>query len=109
MIVVEHDIRVVSCSDWIIDIGPGAGEEGRRIVFEGTPSEMAKSGKGKTSEYLMREVVTRTGRNQHCLPIKVILISANEDRKGLFFSNDPGNKTRQRCSCDRENNKKPKL
>ena len=55
VIVVEHDMRVVSCSDWVIDIGPGAGEEGGRIVFEGTPSEMAKSGKGKTSEYLMRE------------------------------------------------------
>lgn len=55
VIVVEHDMYVVSCSDWAIDIGPGAGEEGGRIVFEGTPSEMAKSKKGKTSEYLRKE------------------------------------------------------
>jgi excinuclease ABC subunit A len=57
VIVVEHDMQVVSCSDWVIDIGPGAGEEGGKIVFEGTPSEMARSRKGKTSEYLMREVL----------------------------------------------------
>jgi excinuclease ABC subunit A len=63
VIVVEHDMHVVSCSDWVIDIGPGAGEEGGRIVFEGTPAEMAKSKKGKTSEYLRKELhpVVSTG------------------------------------------------
>ena len=43
MIVVEHDMRVVAASDWVIDIGPGAGEEGGRVVAAGTPAEVARS------------------------------------------------------------------
>jgi excinuclease ABC subunit A len=37
VIVVEHDVSVVAQSDWVIDIGPGAGEEGGRVVAEGGP------------------------------------------------------------------------
>ena len=37
VIVVEHDMRVVAGSDWVIDIGPGAGDEGGRVVAAGTP------------------------------------------------------------------------
>jgi excinuclease ABC subunit A len=55
VIVVEHDMHVVASSDWVIDIGPGAGEEGGKIVFQGTPAQMAKSKKGSTSRYLARE------------------------------------------------------
>ena len=42
-------------SDWVIDIGPGAGEEGGRIVAAGTPAEVAASG-GRTAPYLAREL-----------------------------------------------------
>lgn len=55
VIVVEHDMHVVASSDWVIDIGPGAGEEGGQIVFQGTPAQMTKSKKGFTSQYLARE------------------------------------------------------
>ncbi len=41
VIVVEHDMRVVMGSDWVIDIGPGAGDEGGRIVAEGPPETIA--------------------------------------------------------------------
>ena len=43
VIVVEHDMRVVAGSDWVIDIGPGAGDEGGRIVAEGPPAEVARN------------------------------------------------------------------
>ena len=39
VIVVEHDMSVVAQSDWVIDVGPGAGEEGGRVVAEGKPGE----------------------------------------------------------------------
>lgn len=55
VIVVEHDMHVVASSDWVIDIGPGAGEEGGKIVFQGTPAEMTKAKRGSTFVYLARE------------------------------------------------------
>jgi excinuclease ABC subunit A len=54
VIVVEHDMRVVAGSDWVIDIGPGAGEEGGRIVAAGTPAEVARGVGSRTAPYLAR-------------------------------------------------------
>jgi excinuclease ABC subunit A len=54
VIVVEHDMSVVAGSDWVIDIGPGAGEEGGRVVAEGIPVEIAKVRESKTAAYLKR-------------------------------------------------------
>jgi excinuclease ABC subunit A len=51
VILVEHDMRVVADSDWVIDVGPGAGEQGGRIVAEGTPEKVSRS-KGPTSHHL---------------------------------------------------------
>jgi len=56
VVVVEHEMRVVAASDWVIDVGPGAGEEGGRIVATGTPSEVARSSTGLTARYLARHV-----------------------------------------------------
>ncbi|NML42000.1 excinuclease ABC subunit UvrA [Chitinophaga sp. G-6-1-13] len=52
VIVVEHDMRVVAASDWVIDIGPGAGEEGGHIVATGTPATVAKAKGSRTAPYL---------------------------------------------------------
>jgi excinuclease ABC subunit A len=55
VIVVEHDMKLVASSDWVIDMGPGAGDEGGAIVFAGTPSEMARSTSlSRTAPYLAR-------------------------------------------------------
>jgi len=52
VIVVEHDMRVVSASDYVIDIGPGAGEEGGRVVAAGTPVEVSRSSESRTAPFL---------------------------------------------------------
>jgi excinuclease ABC subunit A len=52
VIVVEHEMRVVAFSDWVIDVGPGAGDEGGKIVVEGSPQALAASKKSKTAPYL---------------------------------------------------------
>lgn len=52
VIVVEHDMDVVAQSDWVIDMGPGAGEEGGRIVVEGRPADIRKAKASKTGKYL---------------------------------------------------------
>ena len=54
VIVIEHDMHVVSGSDWVIDIGPGAGEEGGQVIASGTPEEVARSKKSRTAPYLAR-------------------------------------------------------
>jgi excinuclease ABC subunit A len=54
VIVVEHEMRVVAQSDWVIDIGPGAGDQGGRIVAAGTPQKVAANKKSKTAPFLAR-------------------------------------------------------
>ena len=54
VIVVEHDMDVIAKSDWVIDIGPGAGDEGGRIVAAGTPVEIATNERSKTAVYLRK-------------------------------------------------------
>lgn len=54
VIVIEHNLDVVACADWVIDLGPGAGHEGGRIVFEGPPSALAACAASRTGRYLAR-------------------------------------------------------
>jgi excinuclease ABC subunit A len=54
VIVVEHDMRVAAGSDWVIDIGPGAGEDGGHIVVAGTPELIAATAASRTAPYLAR-------------------------------------------------------
>jgi excinuclease ABC subunit A len=52
VIVVEHEMRMVTASDWIIDVGPGAGEDGGRVVAQGPPSLVASAPGSRTAGYL---------------------------------------------------------
>jgi excinuclease ABC subunit A len=52
VVVVEHDMRVIAGSDWVIDMGPGAGDEGGKIVFAGTPAALRRIKGSKTAPYL---------------------------------------------------------
>jgi excinuclease ABC subunit A len=52
VIVVEHHMHVVAGADWVIDIGPGAGDEGGRVVAAGTTAEVARSSESRTAPYL---------------------------------------------------------
>jgi excinuclease UvrABC ATPase subunit len=52
VIVIEHHLAVMASADWIIDLGPGAGHDGGRIVFEGTPADLAAARSTLTGEHL---------------------------------------------------------
>jgi len=52
VVVIEHDMEIIAASDWIIDMGPGAGEEGGRIVAEGTPQQIAAAPRSMTAPFL---------------------------------------------------------
>ncbi len=59
VVVVEHEEAVIRQADQVIEIGPGAGERGGRIVFQGTPAEMENSPESLTGDYLSRRRVIR--------------------------------------------------
>jgi excinuclease UvrABC ATPase subunit len=52
LIVIEHNLDVVARADWIIDMGPGAGADGGKVVFEGAPRALLKAGKSLTGKHL---------------------------------------------------------
>ncbi len=56
VLLVEHDMRVIAASDWVIDMGPGAGDEGGRVVAAGTPDEVAASPASRTAPFLARVI-----------------------------------------------------
>ena len=58
LIVIEHNLDVIRCSDWIIDLGPEGGDKGGEIIATGTPEEVAKNDKSYTAKYL-RQVLQR--------------------------------------------------
>ncbi len=57
VVVIEHNLDVIKCADWIIDIGPEGGENGGNIVFEGTPDDIIKEKKSHTGRYLKDKLV----------------------------------------------------
>lgn len=56
VLVIEHNMDVIKCADWVIDLGPGGGEKGGEIIASGTPEEVAKNKKSKTAFYLAGEL-----------------------------------------------------
>ncbi len=54
VVLVEHDMHVIAESDWVIDIGPGAGEDGGKIVAQGIPSDIVKVEESRTGPYLAK-------------------------------------------------------
>lgn len=56
IVVIEHNLDVIKCADWIIDIGPEGGEEGGNIVAEGTPEDIVKVKASYTAKYLKEKL-----------------------------------------------------
>ncbi|MET0437938.1 MAG: ATP-binding cassette domain-containing protein, partial [Devosia sp.] len=52
VIVIEHNLDVISRADWVIDLGPGAGNEGGNVQFEGVPADLAKAKHSLTGQHL---------------------------------------------------------
>ena len=56
ILVIEHNLDVIKCADWVIDLGPESGDEGGYVVFEGTPEDLVKSKKSITGKYLKEKL-----------------------------------------------------
>src|SRR5213082_2898260 len=56
LVVIEHNLEVIKCADWIIDLGPEAGEDGGEVVAVGTPEQVAKVERSHTGKFLQRVI-----------------------------------------------------
>ena len=52
IVVVEHNLDVIRAADWVVDLGPEAGDDGGNLVFEGTPEDLLKCDRSFTAQYL---------------------------------------------------------
>ncbi|HCL5272064.1 TPA: excinuclease ABC subunit UvrA [Salmonella enterica] len=64
VVMAEHDMRIASEADWIIDLGPGSGENGGHIVATGTPEEVSHSAQSLTAPYLSSKLKKRIGASE---------------------------------------------
>jgi excinuclease ABC subunit A len=58
VVVIEHNLDVVACADWVVDLGPEGGDKGGTIVAAGTPEQICKTGESHTGRYLI-DVLSR--------------------------------------------------
>lgn len=52
VVIVEHNMDVIKCADWVIDLGPEAGDRGGELVYEGTPRGLESCAASHTGEFL---------------------------------------------------------
>ncbi|MBN2540633.1 MAG: excinuclease ABC subunit UvrA [Bacilli bacterium] len=85
MIVVEHDMEMIASSDLVIDIGPGAGNEGGQVVFNGTPEELLKDPDSLTGKYLRGEerIEIPTTRREHSRGYLEVIKAAQNNLKEI--------------------------
>jgi excinuclease ABC subunit A len=71
VVVIEHNLDVIKCADWVIDLGPEGGEEGGRVIAEGTPEEVARAKESYTGQYLAKMLAAHRARGRGGTPQRV--------------------------------------
>jgi excinuclease ABC subunit A len=61
VVLVEHDLDAIATADWVIDLGPGGGDAGGRVVATGSPEEVATAADSRTAPYLARRLSAQPG------------------------------------------------
>ncbi len=77
VVVIEHNLDVIKTADWIVDLGPGGGDRGGRIIAEGTPEKIAATKGSATGEYLDRVL-----RGEPLVPLSDITFAEEAGRGG---------------------------
>jgi excinuclease ABC subunit A len=62
VVVIEHNLDVIKCADWVVDLGPEGGEDGGRVIAEGTPEEVAAVKASYTGQFLAKHVAAQRAR-----------------------------------------------
>ena len=85
VIVVEHDEETIRTADWIVDIGPGAGEHGGEVVAEGTLDAILAAPRSLTGAYLSGRRRIAVFGSDHLLPLVVISLAAYQYHRPCLF------------------------
>lgn len=64
LVIIEHNPEIIKCADWIIDLGPGGGNEGGNLLFEGTPEDMVKDKSSVTGIYLKDKIRVKPSKKK---------------------------------------------
>jgi excinuclease ABC subunit A len=64
VLVIEHNLDVIKCADWVVDLGPEGGDEGGRVIAEGTPEEVARVKESSTGQYLAKVLAHHRARRR---------------------------------------------
>ena len=64
VVVIEHHLDVIKAADWVIDLGPDAGEAGGYLIGEGTPEELAANAQSETGRYLTEKLAETMGKER---------------------------------------------
>ncbi len=67
IVVIEHNLEVIKCADWVVDLGPEAGDAGGEVVAVGLPEQIAKISNSYTGQFL-RNVLTKSQKGRHVIP-----------------------------------------
>jgi len=63
VLIIEHNLDVMKCADWMIDLGPEGGDQGGRVIAAGTPEQVARNSQSHTGKFLARVLNSRNGSN----------------------------------------------
>jgi excinuclease ABC subunit A len=76
VVVIEHNLDVIKCADWVVDLGPEGGEEGGRVIAEGTPEEVARVKASYTGQYLAKVLAAHRARTRPQAPAERTTVGA---------------------------------
>jgi excinuclease ABC subunit A len=60
LVIIEHNLEIIKCADWIIDLGPEGGDQGGYLLFEGTPENLVNCEKSYTGQYLNEKLMVKS-------------------------------------------------
>ena len=68
VLLVEHDLHVIAASDWVLDLGPGGGDEGGQLLVAGTPADVVRTTASRTGSYLRRHLASIAAPDAAAMP-----------------------------------------
>src|SRR5205823_3397901 len=94
LVVIEHNLEVIKCADWIIDLGPEAGDEGGEVVAAGMPEQVAKVERSQTGRFLKHVIPSGVEGSRH----ETFKVTQRDPSTALRYAQDDGDEIALRAA-----------